>query len=356
MPNNEIEISPEGLRIIANTAQFYDALMASMREKESMPKWMAWSTNGGKDYLYEMRTAQRVKKCIGVRSTVTEATYQEFLGRNELLTQRIDATSRSLATCLAQYKVLHLPQAMPLPARILRLLDLSGDLGSNLMVVGTNAFPAYEIEARERFARGLDETEDFDLGWCRGSRISFNQVTSPAKGSPLFSAIKKVDKTFEINRKKPYQALNSAGYEVELLTAPSVMPTLSRDEVFSTAAIPEQEWLLLGRPVRHILCAKDGSPAPLYVPDPRYMGLHKLWLSAKETRRADKKDKDAKQGELLLSAVARKMQTAYPMNMDFVLELPEELLPVFNEWATRNHFIPTGNPTQNWWPESQELS
>lgn len=352
MPNNNIELSSEALRVIANTAQFYDALMGAMREAESLPKWMAWGRSGDKDYLYEMRGGQRVKKSLGVRSVSTEAAFEEFLKRKELLTQRIDDTSKSLATCLAQYKVLHLPQLMPLPAKILRSLDLSGDLGSNLMVVGTNAFPAYEIEARERFARGLDETEDFDLGWCRGSRISFNQVTSPARGSPLFSAIKKVDKTFEINRKKPYQALNSAGYEVELLTAPSVMPTLSHDEVFSTAAIPEQEWLLLGRPVRHVLCAKDGSPAPLYVPDPRYMGLHKLWLSVKETRRADKKDKDARQGELLLSAVARKMQTAYPMNTDFVLELPEELIPVFNDWATRNRFIPTN--TQNWWPESRD--
>jgi len=351
MINNEIEISAEGLRIIANTAQYYDALLDAMREKVSMPKWMAWGGNSGKEYLYEMRAGQRVKKCIGVRSTVTESTYQAFQGRSELLAQRIEATSKSLATCLAQYKVLHLPQVMPLPARILRTLDLSGDLGTNLMVVGTNAFPAYEIEARERFAKGLDETEDFDLGWCRGSKIAFNKVMSPAKGSPLFSAIKQVDKTFEINRKKPYQALNSAGYEVELLTAPSVMPTLSRDEVFSTAAIPEQEWLLLGRPIRHVLCARDGSPAPLYVPDPRYMGLHKLWLSAKETRRADKKDKDARQGELLLSAVARKMQTAYPMNLDFVLELPEVLLPVFNQWAARNNFTPT--KAANWWPESR---
>lgn len=337
------------MRIIANTEQFYDGLVATLRELRTLPEWMTWKTQEGKSYLYEKRPSSTEAKYIGVKNTETEKIYADFQASKEEMTQRIRSMEERLNSSLAQYRALHLPQIMSLPAKILRELDLTRNLGSNLMVVGTNAFAAYEIEARERFARGLDETEDFDLGWCRGSGISFlGASTDRAVGSPLFSAIRKVDKTFKINPEKPYQAINSKLYEVELLTAPSVMPTLSKDEVFSTAAIPEQEWLLLGRPVRHVVCARDGTPAPLFVPDPRYMGLHKIWLSKKETRRADKKDKDARQGELLLSAVARKMQSAYPMNIDFVLELPEELVDVFNGWAERNKFVPENDTPAKW--------
>lgn len=257
-----------------------------------------------------------------------------------------------MATSLAQYRALRLPQIMGLPARILRELDLRGDLGASLIVVGTNAFAAYEIEARERFARGLDETEDFDPGWCRGASNALQPAEPPGQrlvGSPLFSALKKVDSSFRLNKARPYQAINNNGYEAELLTAPSVMKTLSPSEVFSTAAIPEREWLLLGRLLRHVVCASDGTPAPLVVPDPRWMGLRKLWLAKKPTRRGDKQDKDPRQGELLLGAVAHKMTSADPMDVGFVRSLPVELLDEFNAWAARNDFVPGKDDARRWW-------
>ena len=352
MDINGLNLSDEDLRIIANTSQFYEALLVAMREAQALPERMSWKTVSGADYLYEWRREAGQPKSRGRRSAETEALFSRFTSERVAADERIASISARMASSLAQYRALRLPQIMELPARILRELDLRGDLGVNLIVVGTNAFAAYEIEARERFARGLDETEDFDLGWCRGASIALQPAevrTGRLVGSPLFSALKKVDSSFRLNKAKPYQAINHNGYGVELLTAPSVMKTLSPSEVFSTAAIPEQEWLLLGRPLRHVVCARDGTPAPLVVPDPRWMGLHKLWLAKKPTRRADKKDKDARQGELLLSAVARKMTPAYPMDVDFVLSLPAELLDEFNAWAARNKFVPGKTGARQWW-------
>lgn len=352
MDINGIDISGEELRIIANTGQFYEALLAAMRDAQTLPDQMSWKTVSGADYLYEWRHDAGQPKSRGRRSPETEELFSRFKSDRAAADERIASISARMASSLVQYRALRLPQIMELPARILRELDLRGDLGTNFLVVGTNAFAAYEIEARERFARGLDETEDFDLGWCRGASIALQPAEQASRrlvGSPLFSALKKVDSSFRLNKAKPYQAINNNGYEVELLTAPSVMKTLSSSEVFATAAIPEQEWLLLGRPLRHVVCARDGTPAPLVVPDPRWMGLHKLWLAKKPTRRADKKDKDARQGELLLSAVARKMAPAYSMDVDFVLSLPAELIDEFNAWAARNNFVPGRNDARQWW-------
>ena len=71
------------------------------------------------------------------------------------------------------------------------------------------------------------------------------------------------------------------------------------------------------------------------------MALHKLWLADKPERRADKKDKDRRQGNVLLDAVRYFLQTSHPLNIDFVLELPEELRQHFDQWCTARQFIPT---------------
>ena len=98
-------------------------------------------------------------------------------------------------------------------------------------------------------------------------------------------------------------------HQVELLAAPSVISSLAPDEVLTPISnMPEQEWLLLGTPVFQVACATDRSPVPIVAPDPRWMGLHKLWLSKMPERNKLKATKDAKQGNALLSAVRSFMQ------------------------------------------------
>lgn len=343
------KLDDEHLRICVNIDQIYDAVLDTTRDLQKLPSYMSWLKRNNVDYLYVKTKDNTIHKSIGPRSPDTELIYNSFIANRDELKERFNSQYDKLKQYLLQYNALKLPTVASVPAQILRKLDAAGELGTNFMVVGTNAFVAYEIEARERFAFGLDETEDFDLSWCRGSKISFvSPLQDAVKGSPLLDVLKEVDKSFKINSSRPYQAINSKGYEVELLTAPSVMSTLSKDEVFATAAIPEQEWLLLGKPIRRVVCAKDISPAPLFVPDPRYMALHKLWLSKKESRRNDKKGKDYKQGELLMDAVVRNMQTSHPVNLDFVLELPDDLLDTFNEWAAKAGYDPGNPPVHDW--------
>ena len=50
--------------------------------------------------------------------------------------------------------------------------------------------------------------------------------------------------------------------------------------------------LLKGRPLSVVVATLRQRACPLYVPDPRWMALHKLWLSAKPERNALKKPKD----------------------------------------------------------------
>ncbi|MBK9624582.1 MAG: hypothetical protein IPO38_08480 [Rhodocyclaceae bacterium] len=310
---NELRFSDEDQRIIANTEQLYEGMLAALRERKDIGYTrMAWKTINAAEYLYAW-PQQGGEKSLGRRSADTEKQLTDFDTSASALDSQIEGISSALEKVLAQYKALHLPQIMSLPAKILRLLDLQGHLGKDLIVVGTNAFAAYEIEAGQRFAHGMDETEDFDLSWCRDSEISLH-ATTRITGSPLFTAIKQVDSSFRINDKRPYRAINNKGYEVELLTAPSVMKSLATNEIFSTAAIPEQEWLLKGNPY-------DISPAPVMA------HLHPLsfqipagwraqmWLANKPERRSDKKERTQSKATSCFVSLPKQCASPTPSTM-----------------------------------------
>ncbi len=99
-------------------------------------------------------------------------------------------------------------------------------------------------------------------------------------------------------------------------------------------SLPEQEWLLLGRQVDHVVIARDNAPARIVAPDPPYFALHKLWMAEKEGRNPLKRSKDEKQGLLLLDAVAEAMPH-YRLDDDFVAGLPDALRPHFDRWRAQ---------------------
>lgn len=228
-------------------------------------------------------------------------------------------------------------------AEILRKLDIEGLLGTDLMVVGTNAFSAYEWAANATFPAGNKAAQDFDLTWCRDTPASLILAGSDASKKArktLFSVLKSVDPSYRINPRKPYQALDADGYEVRLLAAPSCHP-LPKEEAFSPMqTLIEQEWLLLGSPVSAVVATERGRACPLTVPDPRFMGLHKLWLADKPERNPVKKDKDRRQGDVLLDPVRHFMQASQPLNVDFLFALPNDLRPTFDSWCAQREFIP----------------
>lgn len=128
------------------------------------------------------------------------------------------------------YRRLRLPSILDRQAEILRRLDVENLLGEDLMVVGTNAFIAYELACGARFPTGNEETEDFDMSWCRGSGASlvasFSSTQAGDQRKSLFACLQSLDSSYTINPRKPYQAINQDGYEVELLAAPSTHPLL----------------------------------------------------------------------------------------------------------------------------------
>jgi hypothetical protein len=208
-------------------------------------------------------------------------------------------------------------------AQILREADRRALLGTHLLVIGTNAVPAYFVEAGGRIMNASAETRDFDLAW--------SAEHADDRDNPVWAMLKSVDGTYTVNTERTFQARNAKAYEVELLVAPSRAKTMGRNVRPSPVPLHEQEWLLKGRFVSRVVVARDATPARLVVPDPRWFALQKLWLSEQPKRNPLKRDKDAKQGIALLDAVAEGMPQ-FRMDQTFEAQIPAELDPYYRRW------------------------
>lgn len=335
--------SPDAVRVIANLEAAYEQLRDLQRELDAMPVSMYWHAKAATEYLTIKPTSSGPGTTHGARSPQTEARLEDFRARKSELKDRAAAAAKVLVERARLYRALRLPALPDRQAEILRAIDAADLLGNDLLVVGTNAFAAYEIACHAKFPAGNEETEDFDLAWCRGTQVSLAGLAAPAsevRRPSLFTVLRSIDATYRINPRKPYQAVSADGYEVELLAAPSAHP-LPRAEPFDPmGSLVEQEWLLRGSPVSCVVATLRHRACPLYVPDPRWMALHKLWLAAKPGRNPHKKPKDRRQGNVLLDATRYFLRDTHPLDVDFVLDLPEDLREHFNQWAMERRFDP----------------
>lgn len=327
MATELIPFSDEETRLLVNLEQQYEVWIESERVLAVLPYNLRWKTVQGKDYLYELLDRAGNGKSLGPRSPETEAKFDHYQERKAAATNRRNESRDRLAETCRLYRALRLPMIPAEAAQILREADRRSLLGSHLLVVGTNAVPAYFIEAGGRIANAPSETNDFDLAWAGNE--------SDEQENPVWALLKSVDATYTVNTERPFQARNAKAYEVELLVAPSKARTMGKRDQPKPVPLHEQEWLLRGKYVTRVVVARDGSPARMVVPDPRWFALQKLWMSRQDKRDPLKRPKDEKQGMALLTVV-RDWMPQFRMDETFEDELPEELRSLYDEWK-RQH-------------------
>lgn len=317
--------SDEQTRLLVNLRQRYEVWMAAEQQLAAMPYDLRRKKSAGRTYLYEIAGRGGNGKSLGPWDEAAQLRYDEYRQQKLAAQERRDHGRATLAEASRLYRALRLPLLSSDAGPILRECDRRQLLGSHLLVVGTNAMAAYAVEAAGFIDDAPDETEDFDLAWA---------AQDEAADQIIWSMLKAVDPTFTLNSERDFQARNAKAYEVEILVAPSRADTLDRKDRPRPIPLPEQEWLLLGRPVDQVIGCRDGSPARIVAPDPRWFALHKLWMSAQAKRNPLKRPKDAKQGIALLDAVAEAMPQ-YPLDAAFEQSLPEKLTPYYAQWAER---------------------
>lgn len=314
--------SAEQERALINMRQRYNAWIEAERELYSMPYDLRRKKVGDYEYLYEIFDRSGNGKSLGAWDDEKQTQLEDYKAAKSALRERRDGARDALGESSRIARALRLPLLSADAGPILREADRRSLLGSHLLVVGTNAMAAYALEAAGTFRDVPDETEDFDLAWT---------ADEPEDGTQLWDMLKAVDPTFTINTEREFQARNAKAYEVELLVAPSRVETLAGKDRPRPVPLPEQEWLLPGRRVDQVVPCRDGTPARIVAPDPRWFALHKLWLGAQAKRDPLKRRKDTVQGAALLDAIAEAMPH-YSLEREFVDSLPDDLTTYWEKW------------------------
>lgn len=319
--------SPEQERALINMRQRYDAWIEAERELAAIPYDLRRKKIGEYEYLYEIFDRSGNGRSLGPWDEKKQAQFEEFRALKAAIKDRLEGSRDRLSESSRIARALRLPMISADAGPILREADRRSLLGSHLLVVGTNAMAAYALEAAGTFRDVPDETEDFDLAWA---------AEELEDGTQLWDMLKAVDPTFTVNSEREFQVRNSKAYEVELLVAPSRLETLARKDRPRPVPLLEQEWLLPGRRIDQVVPCRDGTPARIVAPDPRWFALHKLWLGAQAKRNPLKRRKDTVQGNALLDAVSEAMPH-YALDEEFVEGLPRELVPYWQDWMERRN-------------------
>lgn len=316
----------EQARALVNLRQRYEVWIEAERVLAALPYDLRRKSVNGYDYLYEIHDRGGNGTSLGRWDADRQARFEAYRAEKAAAKERRDGARDALAESSRIARALRLPLLSADAGPILREADRRSLLGGHLLVVGTNALAAYAIEAAGTLVGVPDETEDFDIAWA---------AEEPGDGAQVWELLKAVDPTYTINSERDFQARNAKAYEVELLVAPSRAATLSARDKPKPVPLPEQEWLLLGRPVDQVVPCRDGTPARIVAPDPRWFALHKLWMGNQAKRNPLKRGKDLAQGKALLDAV-REAMPHYSLDEAFAASLPEELAPYFTAWRAKN--------------------
>jgi len=317
--------SEEQARALVNLEQHYQVWIEAERQLAQLPYDLRRKQIGDHTYLYEVFDRSGNGKSLGPWSPQQETRLVDYRKRKARLKQRRDASRSRLEETGRLARALRLPMLANAAGPILREADKRDLLGSYFLVVGTNAIVAYAAEAGGFIPDAPEETDDFDLAWTAA------QTEARDGERILWDMLKAVDPTFTVNMERTFQARNSKAYEVEIVVAPSRAHSIAKTDRPRPVPMPEQEWLLLGKPVDRVVICRDGSPARIVAPDPRWYALHKLWLGRQAKRNALKRRKDIQQGRALLDAVQEAMPQ-YPLNDAFERSLPQELRKPYADW------------------------
>lgn len=262
---------------------------------------MHWKHQGKTEYL--IRTSPRNSQTsLGPRSDNTELIHEKFMERKERAEKRVADLSEELVRQQRMNRALYVGRAPSLLVGILDRLFKSG-LSEHFTVVGTHALYAYEAAAGIRFREAALATRDIDLLWDTRKRVSFvTQMES--LDSSMLGLIRKVDSTFEIRKDQRYTAINSRGFEVDIIRReaiegdPHPLRLTNNEDEFWAVQAHKAGVLLSGPRFSSVIISSSGHMARMNTISPLVFAKFKRWMAAQPDR-GIKRQRDILQAELV---------------------------------------------------------
>lgn len=325
---NYNELDARTIRERVDMAQLWDAwISADDLRRHSFRGFLGWEVRSGREYLYSRKRG--VVKSLGPRSPATEQTYTAFHDGRDANKARLASLAMEMDRQAAVLRSLNAGRLPMMAARTLRALR-THDKGATIRVIGTNALYAYESLAGVVFNAESTATGDVDI--LVDDRNRLRLLTDEDEQIGLTRLIQQsVDKSFRSRGPMDFRLINDRGYMIEFVRPePSpiyrAMPGAEPLEAGDIRPVPIMglQWLVNAPVVEVIVLDERGFPAPMRCPDPRYWAVHKLWLSTRDDRDAQKKIRDRQQADIVLKLISERLPQ-YPMDDGFRRMLPKEL-------------------------------
>jgi hypothetical protein len=324
-------LSGEKRRQLIDTQQAYGAWRDAKRESSHrFVGSMRWGPRDGKEYL--LRKIGKSETSLGPRNKETEAAYEAFVRGRDENNDRLTGLSARIDELAPLNVAMGLGRVPNIAGRILRACDEHELLGEQLVVVGTNALFAYEVQAGVQVESGLIASGDIDLLYDARRRMSLAVRGLATEG--LIGLLRKVDSSFAPVRPRAFRAVNRDGYLVDLIrpeakdvfrdNLPTALSSLPDD--LEGAAISGLGWLVNSPKLEAVAIDERGYPLRLVVTDPRAFALHKAWVSERADREPVKAVRDLEQAKAAAIIATRYLNK--PFDSPELTALPHALLQI----------------------------
>lgn len=302
-----IPLSDNTARQFIDSSTIFDEYMRVQTLVQPYSGGMYWKQDAGYEYLVKTAPNNRQKR-LGVRSTQSEAIYQEFITRKRQLEARFTSLRDQLKDAERLNKALRVGRVPNTVVAVLQSIEAAG-LGEHFTVVGTHALYAYEAAASVRIVQGALATQDVDLLWDARKRVQF--MTDIKKlDSSMLQILQRADATFERKESQNETAINAKGFEVDFLRR---QPVDGDPHPFRFSSDEDDLWLvqavrasvLTSAPrFEHTVVSATGKMTLMRTVSPSTFIEFKQWMATKATHReVAKRRRDLRQAGIVQSLI-----------------------------------------------------
>jgi hypothetical protein len=303
LKNKITELPGDATRQYINARSVFTAYEEASKKLKEVRGGMVWREQSGSEYLIRTSVSSK-QKSLGPRSEKTETIYHDFISRKNMATERIRDLRAELEKQRRINKALRVGRAPDMLVEILNRLVDSG-VNEYFTVIGTHSLYAYEAAAGIMIHDPAAlATIDVDLLWDVRKRIKFISRMDDI-GTSFLGLLKKIDKTFERRDGQLYTAVNSKGFEVDVVRRPKtgddphpVRLTDDENELFAVE-INRGDSLINCSKLTEIIVSETGKMARMNTVSPHMFVKVKRWLAEQENRDQLKKRRDILQANIV---------------------------------------------------------
>ncbi len=312
-----LPLTDNAARQVIDASTIFAEWRRAEKEARGYEGGMYWKRQGEYEYLVKTSPNNRQSR-IGPRSAQTEAVFKDFTARKAVTQTRLKSLQQALTETGRLNKALKAGRVPSKVVAVLNALDEAG-LGEHFRVVGTHALYAYEAAAGVRIVQGALATQDVDLLWDAGRRVSFVSTMARLDQSML-QVLQKADPSFRRKEGQAETAIDDRGFEVDFLRRQAAQGdphpfrfTADEDDLWPVQA--ERAAVLTSTPLfEHLVISATGRMALMRTIDPAVFVSFKRWMAENAMNRPQpKRRRDVRQADIVDALLTQKLvQTRVP--------------------------------------------